>query len=196
MARKKKKVPEINSSSTADIAFLLLIFFLVTTSMDTDTGLPRRLPPPVPPEQKTDAEVKRRNVLVVLLNANNELLVNDEPMALSDLRAKAEEFIENPNDASDLPEKVNIEVPFFGMYPVTKNHVISLQNHRMTEYQAYIDVQNELVGAYNNLRNKLAKAKFGKSFAELGAEEQDAIKDIFPQHISEAEPKDYGNKNK
>ena len=195
MARKKKKVPQVNSSSSADIAFLLLIFFLVTTSMDTDKGLVRRLPPPVPADQKPeDIDIKQRNVLVVLLNSNNQLMVNGEPMDIKDLRAKAVEFIENPQNLPNLPEKVTEEVPYFGMYPIPKFHVISLQNDRGTEYQAYIEVQNELVAAYNEVRNKLAKAKFGKNYAELGEDEQKAIRMIYAQKISEAEPKNYGDK--
>lgn len=196
MARKKRKVPQVNSSSSADIAFLLLIFFLITTSMDTDKGLLRRLPPPIPPDQQQqkDMDVKMRNVLQVLINSNNQLLVGGEPMNVDELRAKAKEFIANKEDLPNLPERVPTEVEFFGSYPVTKFHVISLQNDRSTEYQAYIEVQNELVAAYNELRNELAKAKFNKSFDELGEEEQKAIQKIYPQKISEAEPKNYGGK--
>ncbi|MGL4291962.1 MAG: ExbD/TolR family protein [Bacteroidales bacterium] len=195
MARKKKKVPQVNSSSSADIAFLLLIFFLITTSMDTDKGLLRRLPPPIPPDQEQkDQDVKMRNVLQVLINSNNQLLVGGEPMNVDELRNKAKEFIANKEDLPNLPERFPTEVEFFGSYPVTKFHVISLQNDRSTEYQAYIEVQNELVAAYNELRNELAKAKFNKTFEELGEEEQKAIQKIYPQKISEAEPKNYGGK--
>ncbi|MEG0949595.1 MAG: biopolymer transporter ExbD [Bacteroidales bacterium] len=195
MARKKRKVPQVNSSSSADIAFLLLIFFLITTSMDTDKGLLRRLPPPIPPDQEQkDQDVKMRNVLQVLINSNNQLLVGGEPMSVDELRAKAKEFIANKEDLPNLPERFPTEVEFFGSYPVTKFHVISLQNDRSTEYQAYIEVQNELVAAYNELRNELAKAKFNKPFEELGEEEQKAIQKIYPQKISEAEPKNYGGK--
>ena len=195
MARKKRKVPQVNSSSSADIAFLLLIFFLITTSMDTDKGLIRRLPPPIPPDQEQkDQDVKMRNVLQVLINSNNQLLVGGEPMNVDELRAKAKEFIANKEDLPNLPERFPTEVEFFGSYPVTKFHVISLQNDRSTEYQAYIEVQNELVAAYNELRNELAKAKFNKPFEELGEEEQKAIQKIYPQKISEAEPKNYGGK--
>ena len=195
MARKKRKVPQVNSSSSADIAFLLLIFFLITTSMDTDKGLLRRLPAPIPPDQEQkDQDVKMRNVLQVLINSNNQLLVGGEPMNVDELRAKAKEFIANKEDLPNLPERFPTEVEFFGSYPVTKFHVISLQNDRSTEYQAYIEVQNELVAADNELRNELAKATFNKPFEELGEEEQKAIQKIYPQKISEAEPKNYGGK--
>ncbi len=193
MARKKKKVPQVNSSSSADIAFLLLIFFLITTSMDTDKGLARRLPPPIPPDQEQqDQDVRKRNILQVLVNSNNQLLVAGEPLDLSELREKTKEFIANKEDLPNLPERFATEVPFFGSYPVTKFHVISLQNDRSTEYQAYIEVQNELVAAYNELRDELAKAKFGRPFAELPVEQMKAVQMVYPQKISEAEPKTYG----
>lgn len=193
MARKKKKVPEINASSTADIAFLLLIFFLITTSMDTDRGLARRLPPPVPKDQKQeDIDVKERNVLVVLINSNNQLMVNGQFMDVSQLKEKTKEFIENLQDDPNLPERSTVDVPFFGTMLLTKNHVISLQNDRGTEYQAYIKVQNELIAAINELRNDVSNKKFGKYFEELGEEEKKAVQTVYPQKISEAEPKNYG----
>ncbi len=195
MARKKKKVPQVNSSSSADIAFLLLIFFLITTSMDTDKGLSRRLPAPIPPNQEeTEQDVKMRNVLQVLVNTNNQLLVGGDILEVGELRNKAKEFIANKEDLPNLPERVPTEIPFFGSYPVTKYHVISLQNDRSTEYQAYVEVQNELIAAYNELREELAKAKFGKSFEELPDEQKKAIQMVYPQRISEAEPKTYGGK--
>ena len=195
MARAKKKVPEVNSSSTADIAFLLLVFFLCTTTMAVNKGLARRLPPPVPAEQKTeDLKVKERNVFVVLINSNDQLLVQGEYLDVANLKDKAKEFIKNENNADNLPEKEVIEVDYFGNVSVTKNHVISLQNDRGTSYSAYIQVQNELVAAYNELRNDLAKAKFGQAYDDLQEDQQKAIQKIYPQKISEAEPKNYGGK--
>jgi biopolymer transport protein ExbD len=195
MARKKRTPPEINAGSMADIAFLLLIFFLVTTTMDVDTGLQRMLPPPLPPDMPEPPEIKQRNVFVVLVNANNQLLVEGDWLDIRNLRKKAKEFIANPTDKGDLPEKEMKEVPFFGMYPVSKQ-VISLQNDRGTSYETYIRVQNELAAAYNELRNELALSKFGKSYDDLvrlgDKEKTDAIKAIYPQRISEAEPKNIG----
>lgn len=194
MGRLNRKVPDINSSSTADIAFLLLIFFLIATSMDTDLGIQRRLPPPVPKEMiRENVKINERNLLSVLINSDNQLLVNGKETDISQLRPKVEEFIDNQRNSPDLPEKIDMEVPFFGIYPVTKNHVISLQNHRDTEYQAYIEVQNELVAAYNNLRNRLSRQKFGKSFAELTDPQKEAIRMIYPLRISEAEPRNLGS---
>ena len=197
MARKKRSMPGINSSSTADIAFMLLIFFLTTTSMNTDKGLARRLPPPPDPnvKQNDDLKVKERNVLQVRINKDNQLMVGSEYMEVSQLRAKAKEFIANPNDDANMPEKHVVNIPLLGGdVMVTKNHVISVTNDVGTGYQAYIDVQNELVAAYNELRNEKAKEAFGKEYAECNEDEQKAIREFHPQKISEAEPKKYGGK--
>ena len=195
MAKRNRKVPGINASSTADIAFMLLIFFLITTSMDTDRGLARRLPPP--PEnkdQKDDIIVKERNVLQVRLNKDDQLMVGGEWSDIKQLREKAKEFIANPNDDPNMPEKHAKNIPFFGDVMITEKHVISVQNDVGTSYEAYLQVQNELVAAYNELRSELAKSKFGKEYAECSEEEKDAIMDYYPQKISEAEPKNYGDK--
>ena len=190
----KRKVQEINATSMADISFLLLIFFLVTTSMATDKGLSRTLPPPSTNEEKTqDVDVNKRNILMILVNSNDKLMVNMEPMDVSKLKEKAKEFIENPANKEDLPEKELVNVPYIGSRMVTTKHVISLQNDRGTSYQAYIAVQNELVAAYNELRNELSTSKFmGRTYDQLTEEEQDAVKQVYPQKISEAEPKNYG----
>ena len=195
MARKKKTMPGINSSSTADIAFMLLIFFLTTTSMHTDRGLARRLPPaPQNKEQKDDIIVKERNVLQVRLNKDDQLMVGGEWAEISQLRAKAKEFIANPNDDENMPEKHAKNIPFFGDVMITEKHVISVQNDVGTSYEAYLQVQNELVAAYNELRQELAKTQFGKDLADCSEDEKDAIAQYYPQKISEAEPKKYGGK--
>jgi biopolymer transport protein ExbD len=196
MAKGKRKCPDINSSSTADIAFLLLIFFLITTSMDTDRGLARRLPPPPENEQQKNNEdkVKQRNVLQVFLNMYDQLMVNGEVINVAQLRDKAKEFIANKNGEENLPERVAKDVQFFGTVQVTEKHVISLQNDRSSSYQAYIDVQNELVAAYNELRDELATEKWGMKYEELDEDQQKAVREVYPQKISEAEPKKYGEK--
>ena len=197
MAKKKRSMPGINSSSTADIAFMLLIFFLTTTSMDTDRGLARRLPQPPDPNQKQQDNiiVKERNVLQVRINKDDQLMVGSEYMDIKQLRAKAKEFVPNPSDDANLPEKHLKNIPLLGGdCMITEKHVISVQNDVGTSYQAYIDVQNELVAAYNELRNELSEEKFGKSYAECSEDEQKAIRDFYPQKISEAEPKKYGGK--
>ena len=196
MAKGKRKVPDINSSSTADIAFLLLIFFLITTSMDTDRGLARRLPPPPEndKEQKNEDKVKQRNVLQIYLNMYDQLMVNGEIMNVQQLRAKTKEFIANKYNDESLPERVSKDVNFFGPMMITEKHVVSLQNDRSSSYQAYIDVQNELVAAYNELRDELSQEKWGKKYSELDDEQQKAVREVYPQKISEAEPKKYGEK--
>lgn len=191
----KKAPPEINASSMADIAFLLLVFFLVTTTMDTDLGLSRLLPPPLPDEIEEPPDIKQRNVFEVLVNSGDQLLVEGDVMQISELTDAAKEFIKNPNDDLDLPEKEMKTVDFFGNVEVSKQ-VISLQNDNGTSYNMYIQVQNELARAYNELRNELSMEKFGKTydyFLETGDKDKvKAIRKIYPQRISEAEPKNVG----
>ncbi|MGB0390342.1 MAG: ExbD/TolR family protein [Salibacteraceae bacterium] len=191
----KRDAPEINAGSMADIAFLLLVFFLVTTTMDSDMGMMRKLPPTLPPDMPKPPPIKDRNVFVVLANANDQLLVEGELMDISELKEAAKEFIENPLNDETLPEKKPVDVPFMGTRMVSKQ-VISLQNDNGTSYKLYIQVQNELAAAYNELRNELANEQFGVSYESL-VENKDkarykAIRKVYPQRISEAEPKDVG----
>jgi Biopolymer transport protein ExbD/TolR. len=189
-----RKTPEVNSSSVADIAFLLLIFFLVSTTMDVDTGIYKKLPP-IPEEDQvdTDQKVKKRNVLAILVNRNNELLVNGELLDISQLREKTKEFILNPNNSEDLPEKQVKTIPYFGDVMVSKG-LVSLQNDRGTSYETYIKVQDELAIAARELKDEKAMSKWGKAYSELDDEQQDAVKKYVPMAISEAEPKNVGGK--
>ncbi|MFP4023944.1 MAG: ExbD/TolR family protein [Thiohalospira sp.] len=180
-----------NAASMADIAFLLLIFFLVATTMDIDTGLSRKLPPLDSGAEQDNKQIKERNVFVVLINANDQLMVEGRPMDVRRLRDEAKKFIANPDNSSNLPEKEPKEVPYFGEYMVPKG-IISLQNDRGTSYGMYIKVQNELAAAYNELREELAMSKFGQHYDNLSSDQQNAVKDIYPQIISEAEPKNIG----
>jgi len=193
----KRAAPEVNAGSMADIAFLLLIFFLVTTTIETDSGINRKLPPM---EEQTDPPViKQKNIFTVIVNKNNDLLVEDEPMELKDLRSAAIAFLDNGGDrscdyctgqknpeSSDNPDKA----------------IISLANDRETTYETYIAVQNELVAAYNDLRNKRAETLFGMSFVEMEANAKDVnwpgnkealkkkidqIKSEYPQKLSEVQ---------
>ncbi len=189
MARKKRGVPEINAGSMADIAFLLLIFFLVTTTMDVDSGLARKLPPIPEDLPETPPQLKEKNLFIVLVNAFDQLLVEGEPMSLENLRSSAKDFLDNNGDgtctdcrgrrdpaSSDNPDKA----------------IISLQNDRGTSYEMYVAVQNELAAAYNELREELAQRKHGKSYDELTPALQKEIRGVYPQKISEAEPKETG----
>jgi len=187
-----RPIPEINASSTADIAFLLLSFFLMVTTMNVDTGLPRMLPPiPQDKTEQSDIEVRKRNIFTVLINKSDKLLVRGEPMDVSVLKEKTKEFIMNPQNDINLSEMEEKEIPMIGKYNVSKG-VVSLQNDRGTSYQMYMRVQNELVAAYNELRDDLSFSIFGKKYDRLSKEEQDAIGKAIPQRISEAEPKNVG----
>ena len=189
-----KKIPQINASSMADISFLLLIFFLVTTSMDVNQGLARRLPAPVPPDQKVEnTDINKRNLMVVKINSANQLMVQGQLLDIKQLRAKAKECIKNENDAATLPKLVEEDFGEpIGVVKYTKDHVISVQNDVDTQYQAYLDVQNELVAAYNELRDECARQYFHKAYAELDEDQQKQVQKVYPQKISEAEPKNYG----
>ncbi|MBR1426209.1 MAG: biopolymer transporter ExbD [Paludibacteraceae bacterium] len=189
-----KKVPQINASSMADISFLLLIFFLVTTSMDVNQGLARRLPAPVPPDQKVEAsDINKRNLLVVKINSANQLMVQGQEMSIKQLRERAKEFIKNENDESYYPKLVEEDFGApIGVVRYTKDHVISVQNDVDTQYQAYLDVQNELVAAYNELRDECARKYFHMPYNELDEDQQKQVQKVYPQKISEAEPKNYG----
>ncbi|HKL38845.1 MAG TPA: biopolymer transporter ExbD [Bacteroidales bacterium] len=191
MARPKG---EFNAAPMADIAFLLLIFFLVATTFDVDTGIMRKLPP-IPDEeqqrQQDDKQIKERNVFEVLINSNDQLLVEGDPMDISNLRESAKEFIVNPRNETDLPEMEMKEVPFFGETERTKG-IVSLQNDRGTSYEMYMKVQNELTAAYNEVHDDLAMRKFGQHYKELTKEKKDAIDEKYPMIISEAEPKNVG----
>ena len=193
MAKGKKKVPGINASSTADISFILLIFFLVTTSMDTDSGLHVRLPNP--PEDNVEQEapkVKQRNTMVVTVNMHNQIMAkigNSEAreIMLGELRQLTKEFVDNRNDDPKLPELHPVELPApFGVQNVTKNHVISFVTDRATSYDLYFQIENELYGAYNELRDELARRTFGYGYKECNEDQQLAVRQYYKCMISEA----------
>ena len=191
-----KKTPAINSSSTADIAFLLLCYFLMTTTMGSQTGLSRRLPPMPDPNQKVeDQKVNRRNIIIVKINSADRILAGSEPIDVSQLKDKIKIFLTNPTDDPNLPVMEPTEIEGLGNRKVSKG-VISLQNDRGTSYQAYIAVQNELVKAVNKLRDEASMREFGKKFLALEEDQQKIIKDLVPQQISEAEPKDVGKRRR
>ncbi len=207
-----RETPEVNGGSLADIAFLLLIFFLVTTTMDIDTGITRLLPPEPEEDQKVEVKVNKRNVLVVLLNRSDLLMVGGNVMDRLALKAKTIEFFTNPLNKETLPEMTETEVQFppgaSSMLPpdgiwrgrVSKG-VISLQNDRSTTYGKYLQVQNELVAAVNELRNHFCNLYFDRDFEDLNTanpiEEEiyDGIRKIYKMNISETAPKDIGGRN-
>jgi biopolymer transport protein ExbD len=207
-----RETPEVNGGSLADIAFLLLIFFLVTTTMDIDTGITRLLPPEPEENQEQEVQVNQRNVLVVLLNRSDLLMVGGEVMDRLELKDKVIEFFTNPTRSTDLPVMEETEVQFppgsSTMLPpdgiwrdeVSKG-VISLQNDRSTTYGKYLQVQNEIVAAVNQLRNEFCNLYFDKDFDDLNMldpveEEIEAgIRQIYKMNISESEPKNIGGRN-
>lgn len=206
----KRELQEVNAGSMADIAFLLLIFFLVATTMDVDTGLTRLLPPIPEDEQEMEVQVKKRNVLVVLINRNDQLMVRGEfGTRVDELKDITMEFFTNPANDPDLPEKEDAEIQFPpGSSPLipadgiwrgkVSKGVISLQNDRSTTYKQYLMVQNELVAAVNQLRQDFCKLYFDKDYDDLNMnsprekEISEAIRQVYKMNISEAEPKSIG----
>ncbi len=205
----KRAVPEINAGSMADIAFLLLIFFIVATTMDVDTGITRLLPPiPDKNQEQLDIKVKERNVLVVLINRNDQLMVEGQLLSVDELKKKTIEFFSNPLEDANLPEKELVIVDFpTGQSPRFPNGsaelmiskgVVSLQNDRSTTYGKYLIVQNELVAAVNELRNQFAMENFGRKYDQLDSKKSvdqaiiDGINKVYKMNISEAEPKNIG----
>ncbi|WP_295938405.1 biopolymer transporter ExbD [uncultured Alistipes sp.] len=202
MAGNKRQVQEINAGSMADIAFLLLIFFLVATTMNVDTGLVRMLPPiPPPDQQQEDIKVKERNLFLVLISGSGNIMAgtpnNQEIIDLRQLKEKTKDFVLNPMDDQNLPEKENKEFDLPDgskwVYPVSQG-VVSLQTTRDTNYQSYIMVQNELTRAFNEVRDEVAMQKFGDKFANLQEEQRKVISSAIPLKISEAEPRNIQKK--
>lgn len=186
----KKKVPAMNTSSTADIAFLLLCYFLMTTTMGSQTGLSRRLPPMPDPNAKVeDQKVNRRNIIMVRINSQDRLYAGNELMDVSQLKDKIKEFLTNPTNNPNLPDKQTIDIEGYGPCEVSRG-VISLQNDNGTSYHAYIAVQNELVKAIDELRDDFSYRNYGKPFIRLSEDYQYIVKKAVPSNISEAEPKD------
>lgn len=169
---------EVNAGSMADIAFLLLIFFLVTTTIAEDKGVLVKLPP-WSEEEPDIAQLKKRNVFSVLVNANNDLLVRGEPMTVEDLKNSTKEFIWNPKKLENMSESPN-------------KAIVSIKNDRGTKYGTYLTVYNEVKAAYNELRNEAANAKFKRDFEFLDKEQRKVIKDLIPIILSEAESS-FGN---
>jgi len=187
-----RKAPEINAGSMADIAFLLLIFFLVTTTMDVDTGITRKLPPPVE-EPDQDIDVKERNVMKVLVNSRDRLMVNGKFVDISMLKETAKDFMAIHPDNPDYPEVQPKFIDELNREVMTSKGIISLKNDRGTSYAMYIAVQNELAAAFNEMKNDLSVSLFGIKYTQLVNEDQiKGINKAIPVRVSEAEPEDIG----
>ncbi|MBP6238714.1 MAG: biopolymer transporter ExbD [Saprospiraceae bacterium] len=178
MATRRRMNNEINAGSMADIAFLLLIFFLVTTTISEDKGVLVKLPE-WSPESPPPLPIHERNVFSVLVNAQNQLLVRGKAMDIADLKNSTKIFIKNPTNDPKMSENPSMAI-------------ISLKNDRATKYQMYIEVYNELKSAYNELWEEESRTKYRQNLNELTALQQKTIKDAIPLVISEAEPTEYG----
>jgi hypothetical protein len=205
----RRSAPEVNAGSMADIAFLLLIFFLVTTTIEKDKGIARQLPPKTEQQPDDKVIIKKRNLLVVLVNKNDQLLVNDNLMELKDLRQTAIDFLDNGGAPAGTPEYCDY-CKGRGDIESSVNPdkaVISVQNDRLSSYKMFIAVQNELVAAYNFLRDRESQRLYGWKFTEVKraidegnfsgnlSSTEDKLKNIqtlFPLKLSEAEPKKAG----
>ena len=184
---RKHRVPELNTTSTADISFMLLTFFLVTTSMDSDEGIVRQLPPMPADKEQAVAEVKRRNVMVIAIDAADSLTCNGRPVAMAGLKDAVMEFIDNKSGRADLPERVWRDIPLLGRCSVTANHVVFIRADRAATYKAYFAVQDAVAAAYNELRDRLACRRFARRYAECTAEQQEAVREYYPVRLSEGE---------
>ena len=187
-----KETPQFNSSSMADISFLLLLYFLLTTTFDSDYGLMRQLPA-IPEDETEQTPIKERNVLEVFLNFSDALMVEGEEFYVGDLKEKTKIFFTNPTNADDLPEREERTIQYLGRMVVNKQAVVSLKCDKGTSYKAYIEVQDQLAAAVNELRDELSLTHFGKKFDDLtNSDYREAIQKVYPMAISEAEPEAQG----
>lgn len=184
--RMRREVPEINATSTADMAFMLLVFFLLTTSMGSQKGFKRELPSQADSLQMQPLKVLSRNVLTVQLKSNGKIYCNQEEIQLTELKDRTKQFIENPLDRTDFPEKPKQKLPLVGMVEMLDQHVIVLHYEEDTSYKVYYETLNQLLEAYQELRDKLSYHFFHCSFEESSAEQQTVVLSCCPQRISES----------
>ena len=184
-----RKTPGINTGSMADISFLLLTFFLLTSSINTEQGIPRRLPPPS--DKQINVDINQRNVFSVTVNFNDQIFANNEIIPITQLTNRAKDFLENPLNDPKLPIKEIKLIDNMGEYPVSQG-VLSLTNDQSTSYNMYVTVQNELQRAVNELRDKVSLQYFGKVYEKLDTALQKSIQKAVPMNISEEPPSNYG----
>ncbi|MBR1545730.1 MAG: biopolymer transporter ExbD [Prevotella sp.] len=166
LRRRNREIPELNTTSTADISFMLLVFFLVTSSMDTDKGLSRQLPP-VDNEPQKEVDISRSNVMQIRLDAHDSLWIDDKTVAFSALQGQVESFVASRQ---------------------TEQYVVGVQTDRATSYNAYFEMQNTIVAAFHSLREKMAQKQYGHHFSQCTPAEREAIIQRYPLRISEAQP--------
>ncbi|MFD2533198.1 ExbD/TolR family protein [Gracilimonas halophila] len=175
--KRKREDAEINGSSMADIAFLLLIFFLVTTTINVDTGIGLVLPPPL--EDEEPPPIRQRNLMNILVNAEGRILMDEEPYQISEVKNRLIEFIKNPNNDPDLAETPDLAI-------------VSIKTQRETPYRIYVNMLDEVMGAYKELRDEASRANYGVPYGALDEEspQQQQVQDMYPKKISIAEPGD------
>lgn len=162
--RRKHSVPSLNTTSTADISFMLLTFFLVTSSMDVDKGLVRQLPPLDKEEQTDEAkDVSKENTLSFSITAQNEVMLNDKPVAVDDIRRRIVDFVRMRG----------------------AQHLILVDANPASDYNTYFTLENEIVAAYAEVRNAEAKRRYHRDYASCTDEQRKKVRDIYPQHLSE-----------
>ena len=165
--RKHREVPELNTTSTADISFMLLVFFLVTSSMDSDKGLGRKMAP-LDEQQQEQQDIHRSDMLQIRIDANDSLFCDDKTVTLAQLQQQVESFVASRQ---------------------TDRHIIAVETDKKTSYNAYFEMQNAVVAAYASLRDKMARQQYGHAFSHCTKEERDVIVQRYPQRISEGMPK-------
>jgi len=191
-----RKAPQLNGTQTADMAFVILCFFMMVTTMGTDYGLIRQLPPWVEQTNTEGDKINQRNVFVVAISQANDMLVRNEYRTIADLRPMAKEFFDINNAGDHFPEKEARDLPLVGTIYVNKTALVSLQNDRGTAYRIYIQAQNELAGAINELRDEFCMQYFGRKYEDCNEDQQDLVgKQVYPMAISEAEPKNISRTN-
>jgi biopolymer transport protein ExbD len=174
--KREREGGEVPGSSLADIAFLLLIFFLLVTHINVDTGIGLVLPPKAPPNQPPP-KINKRNLLNILVNNEGKVLINDKPTPVNQVEEKVKNFVNNKGKdptLSDSPQKA----------------VISIKTSRQATYDIYIHMFDRVVGAYKDLRNTAAQAQFGKKYSDLKGSAQEKIKKMYPKNISISSPEE------
>lgn len=161
--REKRGIPGLNTSATADISFMMLIFFLVTTSMDADKAMKRQMPPAKPEQEMEQREVNSNLVMTLVLKADGSLVVDDNPSAVADLRKPLKEFI----------------------LKVGKQHIIQIETHPECDYDSYFQLQNEILRAYREIKESAAKQKYGHSYKLCNDDQRKVLNDLYPQRIQE-----------
>ena len=175
LKKRQRDDVEIEGYSMADIAFLLLIFFLVVTTIDVDTGIGLVLPPI--PDDIEPPPIRERNMLRILVNAQGMILLDDDPVSTAEVRPRVKEFVDNPTNDPNLSESPD-------------DAIVSIKTDRQTPYSVYIDMLDEVMGAYNELRNEASMDRFGVPYSALEEDsiQQEQIRELYPKRISIAEP--------